>query len=84
VPRTNSNPTEYGLEIPPPEQDHQPLTEVPRSRAKVGQFVQRTYRLVPLTELELDGYAEGGPKSGRTVPKFREELMAERYFEGIG
>jgi hypothetical protein len=84
VPRPKEDATEFGLEIPPPEQNHQPLTEVPRSRARAGQFVQRTYRLVPLTELELDGYGPGGPSSGRPVPKFREELVTERYFEGIG
>lgn len=75
---------EWGLELPPPEQDNKPMTEVPRDRAAIGQFVQRTYRLVPLTELEDDGYSPGGPSSGSPKPKFREELVAEKYFKGIG
>jgi hypothetical protein len=84
VPRPKEDASEYGLEFPPPEHNHHPLAEVPSHRARAGQFVQRTYRLVPLTELESDGYGPGGPSSGRPMPKFREELVAERYFEGIG
>lgn len=82
--RPKQDPAEFGLELPPPEHDHQPLTEVRRSQARAGQFVQRTYRLVPLTEIESDAYGPGGPMSGQKQPKFREELVAERYFEGIG
>lgn len=82
--RPKRDPAEYGLELPPPEQRHQPLTEVPRDRARAGQFVQRTYRLVRLTELEDDAYGPGGPCSGSPKPKFNEVLVSERYFEGIG
>jgi hypothetical protein len=84
VPRPKEDPSEFGLEFPPPEHDHQPLTEVRRSQARAGQFVQRTYRLVPLTELQDDSYGPGGPCSGSPKPKFNEVLVSERYFEGIG
>lgn len=53
-------------------------------QAGPGRFVQRTYRLVPLTELEQDAYGSGGPMSGQKMPEFKEELVSERYFEGIG
>jgi hypothetical protein len=75
------DPAEWGRDL-----GHIPeeTTEVRRSEARAGQFVHRIYRLVPLTELEDDAYGPGGPCSGQKKPKFREELVTERYFEGIG
>jgi hypothetical protein len=81
--RPRENAADYGLERPP-EDDGQPQAEVQRSEARAGQFVHRIYRLVPLTELEQDAYSPGGPRSGQKMPKFREELVSERFFEGIG
>lgn len=58
--------------------------EITPERASPGHFVQRTYRLRPLTELEDDGYGPGGPSSGQKKPKYKEVLVSERFFEGIG
>jgi hypothetical protein len=58
--------------------------EVPKREASAGQFVHRIYRLVPLTEFESASYESGGSKSGQKEPKFKEVLVSERYFEGIG
>jgi hypothetical protein len=80
VRKHKERPADYGLDSPVPEQ----TADVRKSEARAGQFVHRIYRLVPLTELELDSYGSGGPNSGQKVPKFREELVSERFFEGIG
>lgn len=55
-----------------------------RPKAQEATFVQRTYKLVPLTELESDAYGPGGPMSGKPMPKFKEVLVGERQFTGIG
>lgn len=72
------SPEEFGFE-----RKTHPVTKKER-QPQAGKFVTRTFRLVPLTELEDDAYGPGGPCSGKPKPKFREELVAERYFEGIG
>jgi hypothetical protein len=72
------SPEEYGME---PSFKAQ---EAPKRETSSGHFVQRVYKLVPLTELEQDGYGPGGVLSNKVMPKFREVLVSERYFEGIG
>jgi hypothetical protein len=78
VRKLKADPAEYGYEQAAEGQ------EVPKREASAGQFVHRIYRLVPLTELESDAYERGGPMSGQKRPKFKEVLVSERYFEGIG
>lgn len=65
------SPAEFGMEAEKP-------------KTTVSKFVQRTYKLVPLTELEQDAYSPGGPMSGERMPEFKEVLVSERNFEGIG
>jgi hypothetical protein len=75
------DPAAWGMDLGPiPEE----TIDVRKSETRAGQFVHRIYRLVPLTELEDDAYGPGGPCSGSPKPKFREELVSERYFHGIG
>jgi hypothetical protein len=59
-------------------------TDTGKGEARAATFVHRIYRLVPLTELEEDAYSPGGPMSGQKRPQFKEVLVSERYFEGIG
>lgn len=75
------DPTEWGLELTP---NPEPAVDVRKKPAEIKHFVHRVYKLVPLTELERKSYASDGDRSNHPPPEFREELVSERFFEGIG
>lgn len=58
--------------------------ETPRGKPTPQKFVRRVYKLVPLSDSEMDAYSPGGPCSGRVMPKYNEVLVGETFYEGIG
>jgi hypothetical protein len=74
------NSADFGLASAAPER----TTDVAKGEARSGTFVHRIFRLVPLTEEEQADYQSEGVLSNSQMPKFKEVLVSERYFEGIG